>query len=294
MTTTPRDPSSNPNQFAQLLTDAIARRGLSLHRIQSRLEATDLKVSTATLSYWASGRSRPTRSRSTDVVRTLERILEVPPGQLLDALPAQRTSEELSANLVPAIAELPELRRLMAQQSQNWHRLLLHDTLGVGADRRASYWSIRMISRAEVDGLEGWTALFTSEDDQESVIEAVSGVTVGPTHYLPEAGVCYADVRLPRPLRRGETVLSELRCRFGEGGDPVTSFGRAVRHVTNLLVLETRFDGELPSRMERTFEDPQSQTPASTRSVPLDQASPYCVVTDAAPGRHQLTWEWSL
>lgn len=278
--------------FAAVLTRAIARRNLTLDRLSARLRALGTPVSIATLSYWQTGRSLPTRTRSRKAVEHLERILEVPPGHLIDAIPAQRVSEETAAGLVPAIAELPEIRQHIAQQSQNWHRLLLHDVIGVGADRRAAYWATRMISRAEVDGLQGWTALFTSEDQQESLIEAVSGLSVGETRYLPDAGVCYAEVQLPRPLRRGETVLTELRCSFGEGGEAVTSFGRAVRHVTGLLVMETRFDCPLPRRMERSFEDPTSNNPTYTRPVPVEQGDPYCVITDAAPGRHQLAWEW--
>ena len=51
----------DPTSFADALTTAIQQRGLSLERIRARLAKAEVPVSTATLSYWQSGRSLPTR-----------------------------------------------------------------------------------------------------------------------------------------------------------------------------------------------------------------------------------------
>ena len=58
-----------PESFAEVLTAAIQGRGLSLERIRARLDAAGVPVSIATLSYWQSGRSLPTRSRSSSAMR---------------------------------------------------------------------------------------------------------------------------------------------------------------------------------------------------------------------------------
>ena len=87
MPSTVPDPPYAPNSFSRALTDAIARRGLTLDRITRRLADADLRVSNATISYWSTGRSLPTRARSLAVVRELERILGVHEGSLVDAIP---------------------------------------------------------------------------------------------------------------------------------------------------------------------------------------------------------------
>jgi hypothetical protein len=53
--------------FAEALTKAVDRSGLSLERIQHHLAARGMQVSISTLSYWRRGRSRPERPESLKV-----------------------------------------------------------------------------------------------------------------------------------------------------------------------------------------------------------------------------------
>src|SRR2546423_6694910 len=69
-------------RFPRALRSAIQASGLSLNRIQYRLRERGCGVSSATLSYWQSGRRRPTRHESVLVVSTLEEVLRVPTGTL--------------------------------------------------------------------------------------------------------------------------------------------------------------------------------------------------------------------
>src|SRR2546421_3729475 len=69
-----------PGRFSHALRSAIKASGLSLNRIQYRLRERGAAVSSATLSYWQSGRRRPTRHDSLLVVRQLEEILRMPAG----------------------------------------------------------------------------------------------------------------------------------------------------------------------------------------------------------------------
>src|SRR2546421_3415696 len=71
-----------PGRFSHALRSAIKASGLSLNRIQYRLRERGAAVSSATLSYWQSGRRRPTRHDSLLVVRQLEEILRMPAGKL--------------------------------------------------------------------------------------------------------------------------------------------------------------------------------------------------------------------
>ncbi|MGW5741466.1 XRE family transcriptional regulator, partial [Amycolatopsis sp. NPDC003861] len=72
--------------FDAALRAAIRARGLSLDRLREHLRTRGVSVTTATLSYWQSGRSRPRRRDSVHGLRQLEAVLEVPAGSLVALL----------------------------------------------------------------------------------------------------------------------------------------------------------------------------------------------------------------
>ncbi|GEM_PF-5127625 len=75
--------------FALVFSDALQARGLTLDRVHARLVAAGCPVSIATLSYWQTGRSLPTRMASMAALAELDRIFELPPGYLVSLLPAR-------------------------------------------------------------------------------------------------------------------------------------------------------------------------------------------------------------
>src|SRR2546430_15749573 len=78
----PTGPAGAAGRFSDALRAAIQASGLILNRIQYRLRERGLAVSSATLSYWQSGRRRPTRHKSLLVVPKLEELLRTPVGSL--------------------------------------------------------------------------------------------------------------------------------------------------------------------------------------------------------------------
>ncbi|OQO89593.1 hypothetical protein [Saccharomonospora piscinae] len=81
---------SSATVFADTLRSAIFTSGLSLDRIQVRLQERGVPVSVTALSYWQSGKRQPERQRSLHAVLALEQILDVPTGSLLSLLPPPR------------------------------------------------------------------------------------------------------------------------------------------------------------------------------------------------------------
>ena len=88
-----------PNQLADALRDgpfhrglalAVEVSGLSLQRLQHRLAEAGVHLSTTTLSYWRTGRSRPERPDSLRGVQVLERVLSLPAGALVGLLGPRR------------------------------------------------------------------------------------------------------------------------------------------------------------------------------------------------------------
>lgn len=72
--------------FAQRLSAAIERSGLSISRISDRLAAEGKPCSPTTLNAWRRGESSPKRGNSMKVVALLEGMLRVPPGFLKSAV----------------------------------------------------------------------------------------------------------------------------------------------------------------------------------------------------------------
>lgn len=71
---------STATEFAGRLSQALTERKLPLDRVRSRLAEQGLAVSVATLTYWSTGRSVPSRSSSLAVVSALEEVLGTSPG----------------------------------------------------------------------------------------------------------------------------------------------------------------------------------------------------------------------
>lgn len=286
-----KDPSSGPDVFAQRLGQAISERGLSLHRIQARLMAVDLKVSTATLSYWASGRSRPTRGRSLDVVRNLEQILQVETGWLVQTLETNQEWDQVS-DLLPKAALPDELERITRQQAANWHRMHVHDLSVVDATSPISHCTTRMVSRAEVEGLDGWTTIVHHAPGETPNVAGMTAIEVRSISPLPQQQLSVVELALPRPLRRGEIVLTEHRTEF-HGTQPPTELGRALMGRTPLLAIEVRFPSGSPDQVQRTYIDPKTGLPQLIdQGIMHTPEGVQCVIPDAAPGSHLLSWEW--
>jgi len=91
------------------LRAAIAARGLGLDRIQDRLRQHGIQLSTATLSYWQSGRRHPERAESLRALKLLESILELPAGSLSALLGSstRRDSRARSGQLSPVPERWP-------------------------------------------------------------------------------------------------------------------------------------------------------------------------------------------
>ncbi len=90
MHTTRGDTMSGATKFSEALRSAISSSGLSLDRIQIRLQERGVPVSVTALSYWQSGKRQPERQQSLRAILALEQILDVPTGSLLSLLPPPR------------------------------------------------------------------------------------------------------------------------------------------------------------------------------------------------------------
>ena len=142
-----------------VLRAAIQASGLSLNRIQFRLQERGLMVSSATLSYWQSGRRRPTRQESVLVVRTLEDVLRVPEGTLTGLLEPpgarRRPGPRPGARVEALWRDPPTAEAVREHLSGGWEaglaRISVHDRYEVAHDLShcsRTRWIIAVVPRS--------------------------------------------------------------------------------------------------------------------------------------------------
>jgi len=287
--------------FSAVLSRAVQARGLSLDRIRARLEAAGVPVSNATLSYWQSGRSLPTRARSLRTLVELEAILQLDAGTLIELIRTAdgRTRHQLFAwqTVVPS-GELAEqiISDMGMEGAGRISRVSVHDTLTLDADRCETSSLTRQVLRAERSGVRNFPVVFQQEGEEAGApeVEGIFGCRVANVVDVPERQLMVAEMALPRPLQRGELVLTEYLVTMKP--TPSELMTRSVAEPVRELVMAVQFHPlALPTsvfgftRPSMVDEDaPESDV------VPVqvigDQAQ--LVKLDVAPGVHGLRWTW--
>lgn len=301
------DPSpSEPLPFAEVLSRAIADRGLSLERLRARLEAAGVPVSIATLSYWQSGRSTPTRSRSYHTLVELERVLNVEPGLLtgMTYSPEGRTLRELFEwqKVLPA-RELTEqiIEDLGIQTQGRLSRVISEDILTVGADRTESHQCTRTIWRAERSGAHRWAVVLDQDGDPAAdtsgvpQITPVFGCRLGEVVEVPGRALVVAEMRALRPLTRGEMFTAEYKITWAPTTTPSFRVERSCPESIRGLGLGVRFHPDaLPTRVEsrvRPTADADADHTEVT-PVPLAHHEAQIIRVDIKPALYSLHWSW--
>lgn len=281
--------------FAEALRSAISRRGLSLERIQDHLGERGVSISVATLSYWQSGRSEPSRKASLAALPHLESVLGLSTGDLSDALPASRERPRRAS--VPALdvvwPEAPAtavLDRLDTRWDAELDRLTVHDVLRVGADRRQEVLAVRQAMRARCDGPDRRVVLHAQDDATAGLPElrAVRGCRLGRVERDVEAGIVGAELVFFHPLRRGETVIFEYELVSPTPGPAETEYTRRLRLPMREYLLVVEFHpAALPDSVVAV-------SAGQKRPVHLDETHrAHLLHADSTPGLTGIHWSWA-
>ncbi|NLG20366.1 MAG: XRE family transcriptional regulator [Actinomycetales bacterium] len=291
-------PTATP--FAVALREAIDQRGLGLGRLVARLEEAGTPVSAATLSYWQSGRSQPGRRTSMECLSTLEKVLELEPGQLAGQLgrPPVRGRHQQPPTLRELWDELPAvvtaMERMASGTNDHLIRVSVHDRVHVGPDRTERSTLTRQIMRSERDGVDRLVVMHGNDDPLCPVPtpQALHGCRVGRTTSAPGSGVVAAELLLPRSLRRGEFVTVEYLFVQSAPYPPADRWERRRRTGNRQYVLEVVFDPDaLPLSCERYSRPVDGQSTAEPLDLRPDH-SLLLVELDGRPGVVGARWEW--
>ena len=274
--------------FPQRLSAAISASGMSLGRVRDLLRERGVSISTATLSYWSSGRSRPSRARSMASLQLLEEVLGLPAGDLLGCLPAEHTANvhELMGReeLIRAAIEEHHIAR-----GFYWRQVVVHQAVRVGGDRAEKEFTTSSIKQAALDGAQRWAILQRGlavdvTVDVDEGAQLLRHLRIAPDMEVFEFG-------LDHPLPRGEEVWTSHVMHCPDVGDPCTQVEYLLARPAEHLTLEATFAGELPSRFQCVVDEGDGREVPGPPVVVLGDTAQCCVVTPTA-GCHTLRWQW--
>lgn len=289
--------------FAEAFTRALQHSGMTLDGLQRALADTGVSVSAATLSYWSTGRSRPTRASSAKVVGAVEVLLEQVPGSLTSLLgrgpvaPAQRARPNRDS-----------ARRLVAEFGSKRHTMQTISRLGrlvLGPEGEDVAHVNEDVGMCVEDGLRSKLAVHWAESDGpvRGELTDVWGVEPGRVIADPGRSLLVAELRYARPLLRGERSSSGYTVRWHGVTGRSTQWQRGCQAWLRQIVLEVAFHpAAVPLRVRAVHQpsmDPDaSETDGEPSIVVIDDDVP---ITDGTaqfisiapqPGMLSLQWDW--
>ena len=288
--------------FPDALRAAIADSGLSLDRIQYRLSQQGTPISLATLSSWQSARRQPERAASLAALESLEQILGVPPGSLAALVGPRRARGRRVYADAPGLAEVHQdwnpIARLLSEfdtdSDDSLIRLSLYERLKVGPDGRLREIYCRALVRAAANDVRSSIVIDQADDGNASVIRPLRGCTLGTVRSEPEIGLIIAELRLLRPLQRGELLILEYVVEFTEPFPRDRDSSRRLRVPLREYVLDVEFTRPtLPARCVQYIVPGTDAAVGSERVLTLDGRDRACAIgVDLEPCLIGVRWEW--
>ena len=296
----PRLLASGP--FAAALRAAIAGSGLSLDRIQYRLRQHGAPVSLATLSSWQSGRRQPERAASMAALNRLEQIVGVPPGALAALVGPRRARGRQVYSQAPDLAEVyrdwDPIAGLLSEfdtgSDDSLVRLSQYERLRIGPDRRLRELYSRALVRAATNDVRSSIVIDQATDGSAAAIRPLRGCTLGVVRSKPEAGLTIAELRLPRPLRRGELLVMEYVVEFTPPFPRDCDTSRRLRLPVREYVIDVEFTRPaLPARCVQFTAARADDAVQTERVLALDDGDRACAMSvDLEPCVIGVRWEW--
>lgn len=275
--------------FAKRLGDAVGERGLSLARIRDRLEEQGVKVSIATLSYWSSGRSRPTRSGSLEVVRSLEILLGTPPGWLVEAMPGPAVTHTLAEvlNRSELLSAAVEEYGLCTTVDWRTVRVQHHARIDAeGRERVCQNWSVQ---QAVSHKARGYTIVV--EGHADSVAAQGMGMVHANRSIQVAEDLFVVEFLLDAPVARGQRVLVGDRIDFLGERPRCTGVGYALKTSASELTLQVSFDAQMPGEFTVTSQAPDQPEPVlREQAAMVGRSSVQTVFIEPGAGLHSITW----
>jgi len=285
--------------FSRALRSAIARSGLSLDRIQARLQAGGIPLSVTALSYWQSGKRQPERQSSISAVRVLEDVLGLQPGELLGLLPPPRPRGNPRRRPDPGTVNFPTeaLRALLERVGaphalEQQHRLnlvSLHDRCEIAEDGGQRAMTAKAVFQASADGQDRWLLVYDHGGSAPPRLHALRNCSAGRVEVDTKYGLTAAELMFDRPIDRGETQVIEYT--LANAGPPYpaceNTYYREFRRPVREYLLEIEFDAP----PVECWQYSRTTDAEGRRALDLDTAGgAHAVALDFGPGVFGIAW----
>lgn len=232
----------------------------------------------------------------------LEQIVAVPPGALAALLGPRRARGRMVHAGAPDLAALyqdPDPIALLLGEFDTGSddrlvRLSQYERLKVGPDGRLRELYSRALVRAAADGVSSSIVIDQADAGHASVIRPLRGCTLGAVRTRPEAGLVIAELRLPRPLRRGEPLVMEYVVEFTPPFPRDSDSTRRLRLPIREHVIDVEFTRPmLPARCVQFTAPHREDAGRTERVLTLDERDRVCAMgIDLDPGVIGVRWEW--
>ncbi|GAA1388111.1 hypothetical protein [Luteococcus peritonei] len=303
MGTPPAPDPSKPEDFASIFSEAVARQDLTLTRLQARLQAAGTPVSSATLSYWQTGRSLPTRARSRKALLELEKILQLPPGRLIGALPGDAFTRWDPHSVMPDDETVTQaLASMGLDLERRFTGVISLDEVVIAPNRAERSVLLQRLLRSEEDGWSRFPIVSRQDTElaQAPSVQALTGCLLGQVVQVPSARLVVAEMLLPRKLRRGAQQFVSYRIDSTPSQETQPFFERSLPNLHRTQVATIIFEGEPPRRATRYLRTSQDDPRGTIREhgplpgspVPVDGKQVQVVLSDAVTGIHGVAWQW--
>ncbi|RSD25712.1 hypothetical protein [Amycolatopsis eburnea] len=285
--------------FSRALTLAIDHSGLGLARLKGRLDAAGAPVSTTTLSYWRTGRTRPERPESLRAVSVLEGVLGLPADALTALLARPHGGEPGVSAAVrwerlwePRARVLSVLHSFDAADETSLVVLSLHESLHVDASRALTRLRVREVVRAVAEPVQAKVVVLRGcTPGRPPRLVSTRYCQAVRTEVQAEPGFIVSELVPHRALAVGETAILEYEFEYCDGV-PDTSYDRRFRHPGAEHLLEVHFAaGVVPVSCQGYRLDSSGGPEREVTAV--SPVSPAHVFSSGGPpGIRGMRWRW--
>lgn len=286
-------PSLDGAPFSEAFDQALAASPLTMTGLQSALVARGHRVSVATLSYWKSGRSLPTRSGSMEILTSIEDLLGLAPSTLASALHSTLTPSLRLLSLLPD-AERPQavMDSLGLTFQSPYAFEALHDVLRVGGKDGLDRVTTHMLLRADGPGVDRVPLVLSGPTvGLVPQVTVLRGARLGRTVALDGTAVVVCELLLPRELATGERHWLDYEVDWPADRSGVCSHARQLTRPCTFLTLGVEFEGQVPDEVRFTHDPPNGEAAVEvTRWSPAPRELQH-TLRNAPPGNSTLSWE---
>ncbi|MBC6447980.1 helix-turn-helix domain-containing protein [Actinokineospora xionganensis] len=288
--------------FHEALGQAIRARGLTLERLRAHLATRGITLSTATLSYWQTGRRQPERQDSIEALIALEGVLRVPAGSLITLLPPPRPRGRPPADQSPGaplldlwpLDELPRLATyLRMPEYQTLRYVAVDDRVELDADGIERVLGTRQVMRATAPTLHFFDISWVEHPDAQAPDTTFRGASKVDHRWHPESGYLVAKLEFDHELAPDETVIVDRHRRYHSHG-AASEHTRAFWAPVSTFIAQATFDPARRPRRCFAVRAPNHAEPLEDiRELTLNTSGEiHAVFTNATVGVWGLRWDW--